>query len=1047
MLRTLPQIAKLTRPRLHKAAVRERLFRRLDEARVRHPAICVVGPPGAGKTTLVANWLDARGFKGIWYQVDPGDADLASFFYYLALAAKPYSRKGQRPLPTLTPEYLHDVAGFARRFFRELFARIPVPATVILDNYQEVEAAGVNLIPVSRRDPPDCYARLIANENVAFVEYDDLKLTFPEAQAIAAQRGRDDPELVRLLHARTEGWAAGMTLMLERAQGADLESECSFHTHQAIFDYFAAQIFGRVSDEVRAFLMATAWLPSVRASVAAVLTGNPNAQSILDDLHRRHLFVHRRPGELPSYQYHALFRDFLRARAQATMDGQTLAALKRTAAKLLEDTGDGEAAIELYREGAAWVDCIRLIVSHAPQLLAHGRWKTLQECASRLPANEVEDAPWLGYWLARSKLGPAPGAARDELRRVLARMEQRADVMGQILCVAAIMESHWVEWSGLEELDGWIDRALRLLTSNPAFPSQDSEIRVMSMLLLATALRQPRHPVFVQAQERLMALIATDLPDDIKVFAGSVLLGNCAPTGDLKAGAWIVARVDPIAQRATVSAVARLMWLLRFACLHARRADYDLMWQTLGQAEALLAEEGLRVGLAMMYWWGAHFAILTGDLANAEAYALKLQTATALGRPFHRGLLLNIRCMAALAGDDYERALELGREATAITKSEGVVWTTVWFIVPTIYAMLETGRYAEAAVHIDALRDFIAGTFVDAFEAELLLAQAYLAHKTGQLSEYRSLLREALRIAKEREYVYPFRSAFHAHRVLIADAFRQDQGDDYLCRTVRQFKLRPDQAADERWPWRIRVFTLGRFQIQVDDKAVTFGRKTPRKPIALLKACIALGGHAVPERRLLDAIWPDEEGDAARHSFLAALHRLRSLLGARESLIYEDGSLTLSRSLCWVDALHLDAVLSGATGQGADAGGTPRASAWESVARLYHGAFLPEEDAPWVLPFRERLSTRLMHCVLATARALEAQCRWDEAIGWYQRGLDADPLTESFYQGLMRCYLQSGRSTEGLSAYRRMRQLLSVSLGIAPSSASQALYQALQAPR
>jgi hypothetical protein len=170
---------------------RERLFALLDEAREHKPAICVVGPPGAGKTTLVASWLDARGIKGIWYQVDPGDADLATFFYYLGEAAKPFARKGLRPLPLLTPEYLHDVEGFSRRFFRELFSRLPEGATLVLDNYQEVAPeqlfhqfianavdevpAGMTLVAVSRRDPPDCYARLIANENVAFVDWEALK--------------------------------------------------------------------------------------------------------------------------------------------------------------------------------------------------------------------------------------------------------------------------------------------------------------------------------------------------------------------------------------------------------------------------------------------------------------------------------------------------------------------------------------------------------------------------------------------------------------------------------------------------------------------------------------------------------------------------------------------------------------------------------------------------------------------------------------------------------------------------------------------------------
>jgi DNA-binding SARP family transcriptional activator len=67
----------------------------------------------------------------------------------------------------------------------------------------------------------------------------------------------------------------------------------------------------------------------------------------------------------------------------------------------------------------------------------------------------------------------------------------------------------------------------------------------------------------------------------------------------------------------------------------------------------------------------------------------------------------------------------------------------------------------------------------------------------------------------------------------------------------------------------------------------------------------------------------------------------------------------------------------------------------------------------------------------------------------YLRGLDADAAVEAFYQGLMRCYQGLGRCSEGISAYLRLRQVLSVTLGLAPSSASERLYQALreQAPR
>ena len=108
-------LAKLTRPRLHEAVERGRLFAQLDRARRRKSAICIVGPPGAGKTTVVAAWLDSREISGIWYQVDPGDADLATFFYYLGEAARPFAKKDRPALPLLTPEYQHDLAGFSRR--------------------------------------------------------------------------------------------------------------------------------------------------------------------------------------------------------------------------------------------------------------------------------------------------------------------------------------------------------------------------------------------------------------------------------------------------------------------------------------------------------------------------------------------------------------------------------------------------------------------------------------------------------------------------------------------------------------------------------------------------------------------------------------------------------------------------------------------------------------------------------------------------------------------------------------------------------------------
>src|SRR3954463_14405489 len=140
MPRRISRLAKLTQPRLHGALARERLFDLLDENRASMAAIWVIAPPGAGKTTLVSSYLSARRIPGIWYQIDTGDADIASFFHYLRMAASPLMRKRQKPLPILKPEYLSDIRGFARRFFRDLFASLPHGSTLVFDDYQELPA-------------------------------------------------------------------------------------------------------------------------------------------------------------------------------------------------------------------------------------------------------------------------------------------------------------------------------------------------------------------------------------------------------------------------------------------------------------------------------------------------------------------------------------------------------------------------------------------------------------------------------------------------------------------------------------------------------------------------------------------------------------------------------------------------------------------------------------------------------------------------------------------------------------------------------------------
>src|SRR3989344_1093105 len=139
-MKQTPALAKITRPQPTRVLARTRLLRQLDDAAA-HTVLWVEGPAGAGKTTLVVSWLDARKMDCLWYQVDAGDMDLATFFHYLGLAVAQTAPRFRRPMPKLTPEYLAGIPTFTRNFFRELARRLSKPCVLVFDNLQEVEAS------------------------------------------------------------------------------------------------------------------------------------------------------------------------------------------------------------------------------------------------------------------------------------------------------------------------------------------------------------------------------------------------------------------------------------------------------------------------------------------------------------------------------------------------------------------------------------------------------------------------------------------------------------------------------------------------------------------------------------------------------------------------------------------------------------------------------------------------------------------------------------------------------------------------------------------
>lgn len=1041
-------LAKISPPRLFGVAARERLFALLDQNRGR-PLIWISGPPGSGKTTLVASYLEARPCPAIWYQIDPGDADPAALFVYLSQAAVNVLKREEPSLPRFVAEHFSDLTGFARLFFRAFFAQLPDGLVLVLDNYQDVaESAplhdiisqavaevppGSSILAVSRMEVPRQFVKRVADNAVAHIGADSLQLNLDEVRAVCRERQVTDEWLLKALHQQSAGWAAGITLMLERLRHSDGASqELPTDTRESVFNYFASLIFDREPETTRHILLSIALLPRVTPALAIELSACVEAPELLEDLYRRRMFTDRRPAPEAVYQFHALFLGFLRKRCREALPPQDFAALLARTATALDKAGEIDAAMELWIESHNWALAARVIRHEASGLLNSGRRQTLQQWIESIPEPVRATEPWLVYWLARAQLQNRIEDGMAGLQRAHALFVANNDARGRLECLCALLTGASAWHRALDQIDPWLDELLEEMSGIAESPSPDIELRVWGVLCITLFHARPWHPLTVQAYQKVQQLLPRCNDPGVALEAAVsafVVSGFC---GDFDCGDRIARQTEAFARRDSANPTVSAWWFARLGYLRFIDARYEESIEYLDQARRIAESNGLQSVIPTITLWRytVEYRMLGWSAANPTLAAVE-----AMPQPdslIARALVSLFQARRACCRGHYEEAVRLAALAheTAMRTRSCLEELILCLCIADVF--LEAGQLEDARPLLRHARGLIErAPSYDCWMAAQVFLEAQLAIMEGKERDAISLLRQSLALARKANRRYFLRIAMdRALLPLFERALSEGIEVDLVRELIRTFRLVPTKRAPDNWPWPVKIVTLGRFEVLVNDAPIRFARKTPRKVLLLLKAILAQGGRDVPEQALCDALWGDEEGDAASHALDITIARLRKLLGTPDAIVQQGGKISLDSKRCWVDAWAFEANLAKAVDR--------------PLLDLYGGAFLPEDTAePWSVAMRERLRGKFIHALSSCGDVLESSGDLEGAVQSYLRGIDADPIVEVFHQRLMRCYERMGRRTEAISAFRRMKQTLSVLLGVPPSEASQRLFQVL----
>jgi LuxR family maltose regulon positive regulatory protein len=494
-----------------------------------------------------------------------------------------------------------------------------------------------------------------------------------------------------------------------------------------------------------------------------------------------------------------------------------------------------------------------------------------------------------------------------------------------------------------------------------------------------------------------------------------------------------------------VTPLNRVWWRVHRSFHLYINGEYAESTTQMDEAGSIALTHGLKSVLFEIYHSEAIAAQGAGDQQAAEASMTRLESALNPARRMDLAYYHNLKSGLEMLRGEYRRALEDSSTALRLAEESGMPGAQhPHFIARMASAHIKLQEYDPALECYERAIARSTGVDVRNFTHSAMLLRAHVALLNNRQDEGAALLREGFAGMRREAYVGLFRLVPELLSALCSQALERGIETEFAQHLVRKRGLQPVNRDLESWPWRLRIYTLGRFSVVRDGEPLVFTGKAQKRPLDLLKALVALGGRDVDTSALIHYLWPDAEGGDGKSSFDSNLYRLRKLLNLDAAIELQDSKLTLDPNCCWVDAWAFERLANRAEAHLRGCSETDAARLGEALLGTYQGHFLDREAVqPWLMPTRDRLQAKFQRTIFATARYWEEAGKWQRAASCYQRSLELDNLAEPVYRRLMICHREMGNRAEALKVYRRCREMLSIVLGVSPSDETEQLHREL----
>jgi ATP/maltotriose-dependent transcriptional regulator MalT len=615
---------------------RPRLTRQLDASKAR--ILMLTAPAGYGKTTLAAEWLQARSPQDVaWYQATPMSADVAALSVGISDAAAHILPSGERLRQRLSVPEPPKAPG---KTYAELlaadFANWPKSAWLVIDDYHQIASSPaceqfvetllalcpLRLLVTTRGRPSWASARRVVYGEI--VELDESSLRMTEEECVALLRASDIKPTDSFLRA-ADGWPALISIASLLDGVPPHESE---PMRSALLEFLQVEVLKGISRETLAFLGTLAHLPTADDAVLAHCFPGTDVEAHLAELIDTGL-VATRQG---SRRLHPLFRDLLRR--QNVIAPEHLQVVHR-ALDYYEGAAQWEDALSLAMDNRLEDRALDVVGAAAPALLRDGRLETLEAWLSALGRWAFVDHRLV---LARAEIllrqgRPLEARLLAEETLQLAEDAQVTSRAWRILGQASHLLSEYAR--GLE----CYERSAKLATS-----TEEEKAATWGLVICAA----PLQSVSIHAYFSRFETLVSDDPDDLlRVAAGRVAI---ADTEGSLSGLWehLVTRLPLLDMGSDPVAVSALNRSLCYVSLS--RGDFATSHELANRLISYCRAVGLTFPVAYVLAYRAMAEVGLRRFSEARRSLRELErAATPLGDPHLRFDIERIKVRLALA--------------------------------------------------------------------------------------------------------------------------------------------------------------------------------------------------------------------------------------------------------------------------------------------------------------------------------------------------------------------------------------------------------------